>query len=157
MMEPYRQLSDLEAVVKGFESCTTGKDDFTHASHLTVAVFYLFHSDEREAIARMRTGLLRFLNHHGVGQVKYHETLTVFWIKMLRVYLLRFGARASLVDITNQTVEQFSNSRLVADYYSDEVLKSAEARSEWIEPDLKPLSSTLTPFRHNRVTSKGIV
>ncbi len=136
-MKHYEQLSDIEAVVRGFETCTTAKDDFTHVHHLTVAVFYLFNANETKAIEKMRTALLRFLNHHGVGQMKYHETLTVFWIKMLRAFLIELDSQASLVEMTNSSVERFCDSRLVADYYSDEVLKSAEARNSWVEPDLK--------------------
>ena len=131
----YNQLSEIEAVVKGFESCTTAKDDFTHLKHLTVAVFYLYDSNEREATARMRTGLLRFLNHHGVGEAKFHETLTVFWIKTLRAFMLALDPETSLLEMTNRSLEQFSNSSLVLEYYDEQRLFSDEARQGWITPD----------------------
>jgi len=135
----YTDQAEIEAVVQGFESCTTEKDDFSHASHLTVAALYLYNLNEREATEKMRTGLLRFLNHHGIGPTKFHETLTVFWIKILRAYLLQLDPQTSLVEMTNTVVERAGNSRLVFDYYSEERLRSDEAREKWILPDLKDM------------------
>lgn len=139
MNKYYEQYSEIEAVVKGFESCSTPKDDFTHLKHLTVAVFYLYDSNEREATDRMRAGLLRFLNHHGVGEAKFHLTLTVFWIKILRTFVLQLPPKTSLLEMTNLSLEHFSNSRVVLDYYAEKRLFSAEARQGWIAPDLKPI------------------
>ncbi|HKY28254.1 MAG TPA: hypothetical protein VJM12_09930 [Pyrinomonadaceae bacterium] len=138
-MTKYYSLSEIAAVIEGFESCTTPKDDFTHLKHLTVAVFYLYDSNEREATDRMRAGLLRFLNHHGVGEAKFHLTLTVFWIKILRTFVLQLPPKTSLLEMTNLSLEHFSNSRVVLDYYAEKRLFSDEARQGWIAPDLKPI------------------
>jgi hypothetical protein len=137
MNSPYKELSEIEEVVRGFESCSTAKDDFSHASHLTVAVFYLYELSEPEATAKMRAGLLCFLNHHGIGPAKFHETLTVFWIKIVRALLLQSDPRASLVEMANAVIERVGSSRLVFDYYSEEHLRSDEAREKWMLPDLK--------------------
>ncbi len=88
----YKDVREIEAVVNGFESCATVKEDFTHRSHLTVAAYYLHCSDLAEATQRMRTGLLRFLDHHGVGRAKFHETLTIFWISTVSGFLERLGS-----------------------------------------------------------------
>ncbi len=88
----YKNVQEIEAVVNGFESCATAKEDFTHRSHLTVAVYYLHRSDQAEATQRMRAGLLRFLDHHGVGRAKFHETLTIFWIRTVSAFLERPGS-----------------------------------------------------------------
>lgn len=141
MSNYYKDRAEIEAVVEGFESCTTPKDDFTHLRHLTVAVFYLYESSEREATERMRRGLLRFLNHHGVGAAKFHETLTVFWIRILRAFMVALDPETSLLEITNRSLAQFSNSRLVLEYYDEKRLFSDEARQGWITPDLKPIPS----------------
>ena len=66
-MKPYQNEKEIAAVVAGFEKCTTGKDEFTHRSHLTVAVYYLRNSTPDQAFRKMRAGLFRFLDHHGVG------------------------------------------------------------------------------------------
>lgn len=141
MNAPYRTQSEIEAVVKGFESCTTGKDEFPHRSHLTVAVYYLHISTKEDATDRMRSGLVRFLDHHAVGRAKYHETLTAFWIMQVRAFVAQLDPKLSLLEQTNAVIESLGDSRLVYDYYSKELLASEEARKSWIEPDLRAMTS----------------
>ena len=64
----YQTAQEIEAVVAGFENCTTANEQFTHLSHLTVAAYYLCTSTPDETFEKMRFGLLRFLDHHGVGR-----------------------------------------------------------------------------------------
>jgi hypothetical protein len=135
----YKNIHEIEAVVEGFELCTTAKDDFPHRSHLTVAVYYLHGSNELNATERMRAGLLRFLDHHGVGSAKFHETLTSFWIKTVSAFLNRLDHRLPLLDRTNAVIESLGDSRLVFEHYSEELLWSAETRTGWVAPDLKDL------------------
>ena len=137
MSDYYKSESEIEAVVRGFELCTTGKPEFTHESHLTVAVWYLRKYNEEESTVKMRVGLHRFLDHLGVGQEKYHETLTIFWIKTVRDFLEHLDHGSSLLEMTNAVINRLCNSRLVFDHYSKELLASKGARSGWVEPDLK--------------------
>jgi hypothetical protein len=135
----YKDIREIEAVINGFESCTTAKDDFTHRSHLTVAAYYLYRSNEEEATQKMRAGLLRFLDHHGVGRAKFHETLTIFWIRTVWVLLERLDPKLSLLEVTNSVIESLGESRLVFEYYSEELLWRDETRNGWNAPDLKDL------------------
>lgn len=135
----YKNLHEIEAVVYGFESCTTAKEDFTHRSHLTVAAYYLQCSNQPEATQRMRSGLLRFLDHHGVGRAKYHETLTIFWIRTVSALLERLDQNLSVLEMTNAVIESLSDSRLVFEYYSEEALRMEETRNWWVAPDLKDM------------------
>lgn len=135
----YKDVREIEAVVNGFESCVTAKDDFTHRRHLTVAVYYLHGSNGLNATQRMRASLLRFLEHHGVGPAKFHETLTLFWIRTVSAFLDRLDQRLSLPEMTNAVIESLGDSRLVFEYYSEELLWRAETRNSWVAPDLKDL------------------
>ena len=135
----YQDISEIEAVVNGFESCTTSKEDFSHRSHLTVAVYYLQGSGASDATERMRTGLHRFLDHHGVGRAKFHETLTIFWIKVVSALLERLDQKLTLPEQTNAVIESLGDSRLVFEYYSEELLRAGETRNGWVAPDLKDL------------------
>jgi hypothetical protein len=135
----YQDLREIEAVVEGFESCSTAKDDFTHRSHLTVAAYYLHSSNQPDATQRMRTGLHRFLDHHGVGRAKFHETLTVFWIRTVSAFLRCLDQKLPLLEQTNTVVESLGDSRLVFEYYTEELLWADETRNEWVPPDLKDL------------------
>jgi hypothetical protein len=139
-MSLLRNPKDIEAVVQGFESCKTPADDFTHQEHLVVATWYLYGSTEGEALAKMKKGLCRFLNHHGVGLEKYNETITLFWLKMVRQVEAGLTTTASLTEVANAALEQLGNSKLIFDYYSEERAKSEEARTRWVEPDLKSLN-----------------
>jgi hypothetical protein len=135
----YKEIREIEAVVDGFESCATAKNDFTHRSHLTVAVYYLLHFNELEATQKMRSGLHRFLDYHGVGRAKYHETLTVFWIKTVSAFLDRVDQKLPVLEITNAAIESLGDSRLVFEYYSEELLWADETRNSWVASDLKDL------------------
>ena len=108
----YKTGQEIEAVVAGFEQCTTGKDEFTHLSHLTVAVYYLRHSTPDEAFQKMRTGLFRFLDHHGVGRAKYNEQLTLTWITLIQKVIEQFNPESSLVEVTNVVLERLGDSRI---------------------------------------------
>ncbi len=135
----YNEVREIEAVVKGFESCTTAKDAFTHRSHVTVAAYYLHCSNEPDATQRMRAGLLRFLDHHGLGRAKFHETLTIFWIRTVSAFLERLDQRVPLLEMTNAVIESLGDSRSVFEYYSEELLLTDETRNGWVAPDLKDL------------------
>ena|SRR5688572_1280183 len=148
----YQNIDEIEEVVRGFESCSTGKDEFTHASHLTVALWYLTHYPFEQAATRMRSGLFRFLDHHQVPVGKYNETITRFWLKVVEAYagkhtgssLISTSGQAptheQLVHLANGLIKASGNARLVFDYYSESLINSPEARGGWQEPDLKPFA-----------------
>jgi hypothetical protein len=104
-MNPYQSEDDIEKVVRAFETCETGKDDFKHRDHLVVAIWYLHTMDRQAALDRMRTGLLRFLEFHGVGTGVYSEAVTVFWIERIAKRMCELGPEVSLVDKCNQIIE----------------------------------------------------
>ena len=134
----YKTESEIEAVVRGFESCSTGKSEFTHLRHLAVTVWYLRGSSLEQATEKMRASLFRFIDHYGI-EGKYHETLTVFWMRVVQKRLDELDPALSLLETTNAVVEAFGNARLVFEYYSEELLWSTEARRTSVQPDLKPL------------------
>ena len=137
MAEPYSSENDIERVVLGFESCTTGKDDFSHRDHLAMAVWYL-RSDQDTAVERMRASLHRFLDKHDCRK-NYHETLTIFWIHLVRRELESLALESSLLEATNAVVKRLGNSRVAFDYYSKELVASEAAKRGWVEPDLRAL------------------
>ena len=138
-MDYYQNEEEIRDTVHGFESCTTAKEDFKHCSHLTVAVWYISRLTHEEALNKIRDGLFRFLDHHGVGREKYNETMTIFWIKLVERSIKALDEQTSLVHVTNKVLESLSNPRVVFEYYSEESLKSETARTSWVEPDLKKL------------------
>jgi hypothetical protein len=112
MRNHYENEREIDAVVAGFERCTAGKDEFTHLSHLTVAVYYLRTSSPDQAFEKMRLGLFRFLDHHGVGRTKYNEQLTLSWLTLIQSVIEKMDPNLSLLASTNAVLERFGNSRI---------------------------------------------
>ena len=108
----YQNVQEIEAVVAGFEACTTPKEGFTHLSHLTVATFYLHTSNFEIAFEKMRAGLFRFLDHHSVDRSKYNERVTRAWLKEIQTVLNQSGSDASLLSLTNTVLERLGTFRL---------------------------------------------
>ena len=92
---------EIERVVRGFETCQTSADQFKHKDHLIVAVWYMHNLGREAALERMREGLLRFIDHHGVDPKKYSEEITRFWIERVAKRLDELG-NVSIVEKCNQ-------------------------------------------------------
>jgi len=101
----YQSETEIENIVQAFEACETGKDAFRHRDHLIVAVWYVETLGREAALERMRSSLVRFLDHHGVDKAKYSETVTVFWIEMVAEKLSELGPQVSLVEKCNAIAE----------------------------------------------------
>lgn len=138
-LKPYETPAEVEAVVRKFESCIFGPSEFHHRDHLTVALCYLREATEEEAVARLRASLFRFLNHHGIQQEVYHETITIFWLKRVRHFLSQTDSARSLPELANELIRTCCDPQLINLYFSKELLSSAEARQRWVEPDVQPL------------------
>jgi hypothetical protein len=97
-----------------------------------------------EAIAKLRCGI-RFYNESiGVKNTDssgYHETITVFWATLVFELLEHLAPNCppeSCVSIVTSTFA--GKSALWREYYSFDIMRSKEARTKWIAPDLKPLT-----------------
>jgi hypothetical protein len=76
----------------------------------------------------MRTGLYRFLDHHAPDRQKYNETITQFWIKLVRSSLDRLDEPMPPTDLANEIVRACGNSQLLFSYYSKARLASQGRR-----------------------------
>src|SRR5215208_7184478 len=86
----FRATEEILALVRRFEDCTLPRAEWTHAAHLTVALWHLLQLDWPEATARVRRGIKRYNAAHGIAPTPtggYHETLTLFWLRFVRSYL----------------------------------------------------------------------
>lgn len=86
----------------------------------------------------MRAGLHRYTRHNN-AQAIYNETITLFWLKLIRHFLDHADAASTLDAHANQLIATYINSKLPFEYYSRELIQSPEAKASWVEPDLKPL------------------
>ena len=137
MNHTYHNESEIHAVVDGFETCSTDKTKFKHRDHLTVAVSYLESLSLDQACERLRRALFAFIDHHQVDRAKYNETITIFWLQLVRKGMSELPEETSLVDKCNHVLQTLDNADLVYEYYSRETLWSDAARKEFVPPDLK--------------------
>ena len=140
----FRTSEEMFELLRRFKDCTLPREEWTHAAHLTVALWHLLQFDWPEAVARVRRGIKRYNAAHGVRATPtggYHETLTLFWLRAVRSFLEaeRNEARA-LVHLANELAATHDTG-LPLRHYTRELLFSPEARAGWVEPDLKPIES----------------
>jgi hypothetical protein len=134
----YRSDREIEELVESFESCAVPPAEFDHGAHLAVALWYLSRLPYAAATARMRDGLHRYTKHNN-AQANYNETLTLFWLKLVRHFLAQADAAHPLAERANELLTTYSSSKLAFEYYSRELIQTPEAKASWVEPDLKPL------------------
>ena len=83
----FRTTEEILALLRAFHDCTLPRADWTHAAHLTVALWHLLQYDWPESVARVRRGIKRYNAAHGIVTTPtggYHETLTIFWLRRVR-------------------------------------------------------------------------
>ena len=107
----YKSEAEIEQLVRTFEACELGADDFKHAHHLVVAIWYVDKFGRDAALERMRAGLKRFLDHHQVDPNKYSEPVTVFWIDRVTERLAELGPATPLHEKCNSIVSSPDFSR----------------------------------------------
>ncbi|MCD9187517.1 MAG: hypothetical protein LUM44_13950 [Pyrinomonadaceae bacterium] len=133
----YTNENEIKKLVESFENATISRKAWGHTEHLVVGVYYVWNNDFDTALNKMRKGIFNLLDAFGVDRTKedpYHETLTHFWIKTLDDYKnLRF--ENSLIENCRGIVENFDKNYPL-NYYSRELLFSAEARKEFVAADL---------------------
>jgi len=141
-IETFSTFDEIERLIRGFESGALPRSQWDHKAHLTVACWYLVCHREPEATRRIREGIQRYNKAAGIVTTKengYHETMTMFWISMVKSFLRDATLECSLVGLINALTNLYANKHLPFEHYSRDLLMSWEARLNWIEPDLKPL------------------
>lgn len=133
----YKSDEEIRDLVESFEACSFHPSEFRHHQHLAVALWYVRHLPPEEAVRKMTGGIRRLAE--AFGKSGYHETITLFWLRVVSDFAAKAEAGASLAAIANQLIACCDNKKLIFDYYSPELLESARAKSEWVEPDLKKL------------------
>jgi hypothetical protein len=130
------KLSDAE-FLHAFESCELSNESFHHRDHIRLAWIYLQRYPELEAREHMAGAIRRFAAHHGKSD-KYHETVTVAWLRLVANGIARMPADASFEQLT-AALPELLDKQTIEKFYSRDVLTSDVARTTYIEPDLQRL------------------
>lgn len=129
---------EVAALVLAFESAEIAAADFSHQAHIAVALSYLEAYPADVALDRMRHSIVAFAQHHGVNHL-YHETLTVFWMRLLGHLSALYHVDLSLWQRINLIVERWGTRTPMDAHFSPELIGSAAAREGWVDPDRLPL------------------
>ncbi len=132
----YKNESEMLEVIELFESATLPHDRWRHGEHLTVAMHYAMHNNFDEALNKMRSGILKLNDFHGVvtaNERGYHETLTVIWARAVFDFV-KANQGKPMLETANEIIEKFDKDYPLR-FYSREVLFSVEARNNFIEAD----------------------
>lgn len=138
----YEFSAEIARLVREFEECSLPREQWTHAAHLTVALWYLLHHPVPEATNLIRHGIQAYNQSQGIVQTKtggYHETITLFYIRAIQQYLRHTAPDTPLVELANGLLAAWGDKRLLTRHYSRGLLLSGEARRFWFEPDRQPL------------------
>jgi hypothetical protein len=132
---------DDDSFVSAFEACLYPPDRFRHLDHVRLAWIYTRRLGADAAEDRMAGSILRFARSLGHDE-KFHATITTAWMRLVRI------ACSSTPGIDD--FDRFLSSHpWLADkgtldlFYSQTALSSQQARQEWIEPDIRPLTISI--------------
>ena len=133
----YKSDEEIRTLVSAFEACSFHPSEFRHYQHLTVALWYVWHLSPDEASVKMTEGIRRLAETY--GKMGYHETITLFWLRMVANFVAEHRANGTLSETANALIERCNDKDLIGQFYSAELLATDKAKAEWVEPDLKAL------------------
>ena len=137
MKHHYKTEDEIRTLVEAFEACSFNPSEFRHYQHLTVALWYVRHVSPEEAAAKMTSGIRRLAETY--GKTGYHETITLFWLRVVSDFAAKIDRESSLANTANRLIDLHDDKNLIGEYYSAELLASSRAKAQWVEPDLKKL------------------
>ncbi|MEP6733120.1 MAG: hypothetical protein ABJE10_20930 [bacterium] len=134
-----RDFTDEEFLV-AFEGLALASDRFRHYDHLRLAWIMLRASDDDidVATARMVGALRTFALHHAGSLAKYHDTVTRSYMHLVEAHRRRTPAIGDFQTFALAHPELFDR-KLLFEYFSESVIASAAARTQWIDPDRRAL------------------
>src|SRR5580698_2430486 len=147
--------SGIDDFLAAFESGTLPKERWTHAAHLLTGACYVHALGEAAAIARMRDRVSAYnlaVGGQNPSTSRYHETVTIFWIKLIAARLAtELGAPHLASEMwdgpptrsafAHSAIREFGENRTIyGDFYTYDLIASTAARSTWHPPDLRPIA-----------------
>jgi hypothetical protein len=134
----------VKEMLRQFEAGILPKEQWTHEAHFIMALWYCFHQPLPQAIRSIREGIKKYnlsIGGTNTDHSGYHETITLFYTRLIIKYLLETGESSDLDYLLNTLIHQpFLTKDFPLKYYNKELLMSTEARKNWRAPDKEPLS-----------------
>lgn len=121
---------DDDEFLATFERSALSADQFSHRDHLRLGYLYLTRYDFGEAVSRISRGLKALVARLGLEN-KYHETITVAYMALIKERLHRRANPGNWDDFANANADLFDGNILYK-YYSKDALLSETARRTFL-------------------------
>jgi len=132
----------IDLFLYAFFDHTLPKAQWTHAAHVTLAASLLHSAEVATVLPQVRNAIRSYNEAVGTRNTDtsgYHETLTVFWLRVVAQKLRRLHP-SSRLEAVRAVVDAFGEQRALHKlYYSTDIVANTAARRVWVEPDLQPL------------------
>jgi hypothetical protein len=138
----FNSQAEVESFIGEFEARRLPKQRWTHQAHLVAGFWYMSRQAMPEALDTMRQ---RIRNHNdAVGTPNsdssgYHETITRLYLKGIAAHIAANQALPFERSLAVLLVSPMARKEWPLMFYSSQLLFGAQARREWVEPDLRPL------------------
>ena len=135
--------AEIERIGESLIARTLPRPEWTHEAHLAATAWLLLRRPDIDLDSEL-PGLIRRYNE-SVGGVNsdsegYHETITRLFLHGVRLFLKEADADQPLHQLVNELLLSPMGRRdWPLRFYSPERLFSAEARREFVDPDLSAL------------------
>ena len=125
---------EIESFVRSFEDGTLPRSEWTHETHLVMALWYSVRHPRDEATGLIRDGIRRYNERQG-NLSGYHETVTLAWVAVIGRFHSGRDRTRPVSALAGELLSECGDKDYLLRFYSRERLLSDEARSRWVPPD----------------------
>lgn len=141
-------MSDDE-LIAAFENQSLTTAQWTHRTHVQVAVTYIRQFGFAIALSKMRQGIPLLNARHGIIEtptVGYNETMTCAFMTLIAATLANYESAlpTTTSDSFCDTHPQLMTRALIRMYYSADLRRDPRSKHNFLEPDIAPLPKILS-------------
>nr|WP_294945265.1 hypothetical protein [uncultured Mucilaginibacter sp.] len=125
--------------LRQIETVTIDPELFNHEAHIRMAWLYLNEFEKDTALGRISAGI-KGIDAKYAGGMKYHHTITMVFANSM-VALMQGKIHKTWQEFVAANAGIGISKSFLAEYYSDDLLYSEEAKAGFVMPDNKPLPS----------------
>ena len=144
-----------KSLTQRFKKQQIEANEFNHLAHLKVAWDYICEYSPAQAREHFHRDIIQLTKVLGAEE-KYHRTLTDFFLDYLYQIKWYFCSESSSSESWSEVEEHCplliqNAKKLVGFYYSDELINSAKAKTQYVEADIMPLDRASLRFSDEEI------
>ena len=131
-------MQDDQQFLQALRNCTLPRSAFDHVGHVRAGWLYVTAMPTTEAIELISEDIQAYATHLGARQ-KFHRTITEALMRLLASHLPAERALTWKQFIDRHPIVIEDARGLLLHFYSESRLATPQARSQFLQPDLRPL------------------